>query len=223
MITINEDKPHDEMLWKVSDSDFHLAVLTGSKECSQQSFSTDHSLSRTIWAIQWPSPSPCPTPSCVTIYFSFVSSSLHPVFFPPCNHLATQSTPYHLVTTSTPHHPITPSPCHLYHLISVFISSLPHPHPCLILALALPLPCPCPHLVLVLVLSLSSLLPHPCIPLSIPFLRHCISPSLVPRSFLVSILILMHHQVSFFSSLFALLNLYTLVSSLVLISTCSFI
>ena len=83
-------------------------------------------------------------------------------------------------TWSSPCHLVTLPPCHFFTL-----SPHPHPHPHL-------------HLVLIFVctlsLSLSSPHPHPHIPLSIPFLGHCICPSLIPHSSLISILILMYHQ-----------------------------
>ena len=96
---------------------------------------------------------------------------LHP------HHLVTLS-PCHLFTriTSTPRHPIALiafSPCH-------HVTLLPYHFIALVLALVLPCPCPCPcpHLNLILASYLDLFRLR--IPLSIPFLGHCILPSLAP-------------------------------------------
>ena len=121
-------------------------------------------------------PSPPPQPHL---------ASSHLITMSPCylHHLVTSITlsppsPCHPITL-LPCHPITLSPLSPHHLITIFTS------PCL---------CPCPHLILVLTLSFSSPLLHLHISLSISFLGHCICPSLIPHSSLISILILMYHQ-----------------------------
>ena len=145
----------------------------------------------------------------VTIYFSFVFPNPHPVFVSPHKsshhpvdtlsplslyHLANPSPPHHHITLS-PHHLVTTSPCHLvtlsplhlYHPNTTSLSTKTPYCPITLNVLVLSLSCPCPCPVLVLSLSLSCPCPcldldlsHLCIPLSIPFLGHCICPSLVP-------------------------------------------
>ena len=123
----------------------------------------------------------------VTIYFSFVSSRPHPVFILPhhCHYLTSPHLLCHLITLSPCHLVISPH-CHIVTLSSHYITTLSPCHlttsPSYHLFDHIPSlsfsPCPC--LVLVPTLSLSSFLPCLCILLRIPFLGHCICPSLAP-------------------------------------------
>ena len=129
------------------------------------------------------------------LQFTFPLSPLTPTWSSPC-HLVTLS-PCHLATLSLLH-PVTSS--------SSSSSSAPCPHLCL-------------HLVLVLVLSSSSSPYSPKYPLSWTLYLSFSDSSLFPDFHLdphVS-------PVSFFSSPSSFLNSHPLVSSLALISTCSFI
>ena len=119
-------------------------------------------------------------------FSSLTSTQPHLILSSPRNHLTTPPS-HHLITsppcclvTLSPHHLAALSPCHLV------TSSLP----CHLVTSTSPQPRPRPHLILILISPSSSSLTlissHPRlisylrIPLSIPFLEHCILPSLVP-------------------------------------------
>ena len=174
-------------------------------------------------------PLPCPHSIIwhLTVEFSLVTRCYNllfpfPLSLPPSLtwsylHLAITSPPCHLITLS-PHHPTISSPCHLTTALSPcyldLTSTSPLPSSCLVLILVSP-----PSSSLTSISSRPCLISYLCIPLSIPFLEHCILPSLVPV-LKISILILIYYLYSSF-------HLHPcsrpLVSPFILISTCSLI